>query len=226
MDFSVAEQFRTLDEVLTPVVIELGGDKRPVKLTGVCQHATVQNYFKTVMAGNFWDFSDFATYFQAHSDKWDHDANQQMLRLRGVEDNLGRALKRAKTASDSITVLLKASNQNHEICWLDVDSMEHGLRMLSSPKVVDSERRRCKDAQKFLLSILKQMCSSNGNISLSDLSALWDSLVSFGGSEPDHDIQKLRTEVVDSAGERATTIMCERDVTVDYELLCFLLEMP
>merc|ERR1712176_380946 len=81
VDFAVSEQYRTLDEVLKPAVVGLGGDQKPVPLTLVCHDPYVKYFFQATMGGANWDFSDFASYFHAHSDVWDYDPKESLLRL-------------------------------------------------------------------------------------------------------------------------------------------------
>merc|ERR1712028_226693 len=42
MDFTVAEHYKTLDEILIPAVVEIGGDRDFVKLIHVCRNTRVQ----------------------------------------------------------------------------------------------------------------------------------------------------------------------------------------
>jgi hypothetical protein len=75
------KQFQTLDEVLLPVVLRLGGDKIYVPLTAICQDFSVREYFQVGMKCE-WDFDDFAIYFHAHHETWDYNEKQLSLRMR------------------------------------------------------------------------------------------------------------------------------------------------
>merc|ERR1719491_562829 len=80
-DVQTAWQFQTVDEILTPVVKQLGGDEKHVKLVDACSDPTVRNFFQNGMKCE-WDFDDFASYFHGHYETWDYDATQRLLRLR------------------------------------------------------------------------------------------------------------------------------------------------
>jgi len=113
---------------------------------------------KSFRAGVFWDFADFASYFHAHSDTWDYNAEKRVLRMRIFEDKIGSFLKRARTPMEAIAALLKKAVKQ-DINWLPLDCVGAGLRMLSDAHSVDQG----KDAQIKLLSVLKKMCAASEN---------------------------------------------------------------
>jgi len=74
-----------LDEVLRPVVQQLGGETSFVPLTSICQDQSVRQYFSMGMKCQ-WDFEDFAIYFHAHSETWVYNEKNRSLRLRNEQD--------------------------------------------------------------------------------------------------------------------------------------------
>lgn len=221
MDHSVAEKFRSLEEVLKPVLKEFGGDKEDVKLTKVCQDPKVAHYFQTVMGGAFWDFADFASYFHARSDTFVYDHTRQVLRMRGVEDKVGQALKRAKTPAEAAIALLKTSNQ--DISWLPCDAIKSGLRSLSGSQP-SAQSSGCKDAQIKLLSLLEQMSLAK-KIPLAGLISIWEDLTSFGGDEPDADVRSAQEEAMDAVADCAGELIQTEKFSNDCKSLSVLLDM-
>lgn len=93
-------QYETLDEILIPAVIRLGGDKSPVLLTNVCMDMRVRAYFQT---NGMWDFSDFEIYFMGHWETWDYIPSDQAIRLRSAEES--------KEVVERVNAKRKASSQ-------------------------------------------------------------------------------------------------------------------
>eukprot|EP00929_Paragymnodinium_shiwhaense_P019126 TRINITY_DN13147_c0_g1_i1.p1 TRINITY_DN13147_c0_g1~~TRINITY_DN13147_c0_g1_i1.p1 ORF type:complete len:812 (-),score=184.33 TRINITY_DN13147_c0_g1_i1:398-2833(-) len=230
MDFGVCEKFRTLDEVLKPAMLDLGGDRKYINLKVVCQDTRVQNYFRTTMAGSFWDYNDFALYFHAHNDVWDYDANSQNLRVRGAQEKYGMSLKRAKTPEEASSFLLAAGK--HDIRWLPVDVIQKLLQVLSKPSSALSMKSSATTsdrdkAQATLLNILKEMCEHGGNVSVSGLLPLWPELSSFGGADIAADTKRLRTEVMQVVARCISRQLQSGSGTeLDFAMVTRLLDLP
>merc|ERR1712113_215965 len=95
-------QYETLDEILIPAVVKLGGNRGPVLLSNVCMDTRVRAYFQT---NGIWDFSDFEIYFLAHCETWDYDATKFSIRLRSAEESkeiASGAKRKAPSQSSSV----------------------------------------------------------------------------------------------------------------------------
>lgn len=227
MDFGVCEKFKTLDEALLPSVLSLGGDKQPVQLARVCQDSRVQAYFKLSMGGVSWDYNDFSLYFHAHSDRWEYDANQLLLRLRGPEEKLIHTLGRAKTPEEAISRLNSVQQQ---LQWLPLDVCQRALQLLSKPisDVATTMPGACtgeshKTASVKVLTVVRDMCISRRQVSFDGLIPLW----SLIADHPNADIQQLRSETLQALGQCVSTLLIDADASsIGLESLDALLSMP
>lgn len=228
LDYNSAEQHRTLDEILVPVVIELRVHMTPTKLTDVCKHHWVTTYFQEILGGNFWDFNDFATHFHAHDDKWQYNETLRMVKLRSLEEQIACSLKRARTPAEAVRALTKKGDS--DLCSLPHDSLSVGVEMLSEFKIKSSNPTAgCKDAQIILLKTLRQMCSNADRTSpqaLLQFASLWNSLSAFAGKDCDVDVAGLVSAFKDALIDLTSHMIQLKKTIVDAKLLELVLNMP
>eukprot|EP00928_Gymnodinium_smaydae_P038691 TRINITY_DN26632_c0_g3_i1.p1 TRINITY_DN26632_c0_g3~~TRINITY_DN26632_c0_g3_i1.p1 ORF type:complete len:984 (-),score=235.93 TRINITY_DN26632_c0_g3_i1:370-3321(-) len=237
-DFNVSERFKTIDEVLLPAVLDCGGAKEYVKLTRICQDQRVQLYFQKTMGGAVWDFNDFAFHFHAHSDRWDYDPQQQVLRLRGPEEKRQRLLLRAKSPEELAATLLGPGSEDMQ--RLPIDILERVLLVLSAgqsaspPQTLATQEASgggpasVPAAQVRAMGILRDTClASNPALPLSRLLALWPTLRNFGGKALLPQVLRAKKEAVETVGRYCSKLLQRADDTsVDFDALGVLLSMP
>lgn len=224
VDFAVSEKFRTLDEVLVPAVVAVGGDKEPVKLTTVCQDKSIAAYFQVTMGGAAMDFTDFALYFHAHSDRWKYDESQQMLQMRGPQEKLGCALSRAQKLSEAIRLLSQPTQLKVE--WLPLEAIEKVLLLFSEarPAGAGPSSTAANSELKKLITILKDMCLSGHRVILSGLPSLWGILSKL---EVDNSIEQLLiSDTLDAIVQRSSKLLRAEDTALDLKSLTAVFDMP
>jgi len=183
-DFSVAEKFRTLDEVLIPVVSCMGGIRKPVPLTQICQDGHISGYFRMVLGRAIWSAEDWEIYFHAHSDRWQYDPSKQIVRLRGPSEKIALLLRSAQTKQEVFAAIADAPDEH--LAQLDLDVFEHSLRVLfGAPDSAQSDGP-CGGEQSFwgvgekLLAAIARALRSGDVGDLPSLAALQHQLSVFG----------------------------------------------
>lgn len=98
-DFSATLRFKDLEEVLVPLA-EKKKHGLWVPLSELRESQEVAAYFQKVMKKPLWDVEDFAAYFEGHWTQWEYRADDQMVRLRPLDEKLSKVLRSASTSAD------------------------------------------------------------------------------------------------------------------------------
>eukprot|EP00933_Yihiella_yeosuensis_P002352 TRINITY_DN1039_c1_g1_i1.p1 TRINITY_DN1039_c1_g1~~TRINITY_DN1039_c1_g1_i1.p1 ORF type:complete len:953 (+),score=146.15 TRINITY_DN1039_c1_g1_i1:105-2861(+) len=222
MDFANSQKFRTLDEVLVPVVKSMSGDRDFIKLGRICQDSRVSAYFTQVM-GKTWDFTDFELYFHAHSDRWEYDSSQQSVKMRKAEDKIFLQLRRVKTVDEATSLLMSGDLDERELSKMPLEAVEGSLQQFAE-KGGSLESHRLAESK--VLKAFQDGCLYLPPSSFQRLVAIWSILSKAGklGIKPDH--AELRAATQETCRRAVERFLGSGDTVVDMKALETLLEMP
>lgn len=226
MDFSVSEKFRTLDEILIPIVKKMGGDRKPVPLVNILQDTHLNAFFRAVLGKPLWDAGDFEIYFLGHSDRWDFDAEKQVVRVRGQQEKLALNLKRAHSTTEIVRAIEKGTESH--MAKLDVGTLEYVWPLLLEASLPGQGSDALVAARtKFLTGVVGILAKDGVDMSYEKLVWLYGklSILSTAGHDA---LEPLCEEALRSAVIRAATMLLQPkgDEIKELEVLHCLFQMP
>lgn len=229
-DYNSAAQYMTVEEVLIPVVQNLGGDKGYVPLAKLQEDVSVQRYFQRTLGQTVWQYEDFATYFEGHWDRWDFDIRTNSVRVRGTEEKIGYALQCAKTPDDAASVI---ANAGDDIKDMALDKVEYALRILTNLNTNDASGgvtamvNRLTAQRRMLQQTLRKVAITGGDdVSLLRLLSMGETLTNFGGPTASNEIVQLRNETRKAVARRVSDFLQESpDMVLEFRALSELLRI-
>lgn len=133
VDFAATARYMTLEEVLIPAVMRLGGQHQFVSIDALRGDPGVQSYFLNTLKSSMWPREEFEAYFQGHYQRWTLDTLQGKVRLRTCAERLlaiGDVAGRAGVATDLLAVLAKTTDD--ELRTLSPSHVEGVLARLAA----------------------------------------------------------------------------------------------
>eukprot|EP00928_Gymnodinium_smaydae_P036406 TRINITY_DN25453_c0_g2_i1.p1 TRINITY_DN25453_c0_g2~~TRINITY_DN25453_c0_g2_i1.p1 ORF type:complete len:894 (-),score=97.62 TRINITY_DN25453_c0_g2_i1:65-2746(-) len=227
-DIGEAEKYKTVDEILTPVVISYGGDKTFIDLDLIMDNGTFKMDFRKIKS-SMWDVKDFETYFQAHWERWDYDLAKRKVRLRSVKEILQYSLKRAQTPPEILSILGCPSVEadKHFVSSLPLDTTGHILSVLACAAVAFDVSFK-KALPSGISRILTSLSSDNFlNAQLTSLVSLWRGLEALNEKMwLDSEMDTLRRQHTKDVEARVTRVLGSEKCELDFAALADLLEVP
>ncbi|CAK0807207.1 unnamed protein product, partial [Prorocentrum cordatum] len=86
VDFVQSFRFISMEEVLVPAIIKLGGGFDYVSISQVQADIDIQVYFERVLQRPVWTEDDLATFFEGRADDFDCNMLLRGVRLRSKQD--------------------------------------------------------------------------------------------------------------------------------------------
>jgi len=227
VDFGVREQYRTLDEVLIPVVAYLsGGGAGHVTLNQVREDRNVIAYFQSIMGKPVWDVEDFASYFQGHWDLFDYNTSNRTLRLRGPQERLIRALDRAKSIDEALSALGGASEA--QFTSLGYEMIEKALNWLMDAQSVSGVPppvEKLAAGQRTVLMAIQAVCAHGRQLTLANAMTLRTRAKALASAN--QQVAQLQVQTEDVVVRCASQLlMGSKELGLDLKLLTELLDLP
>eukprot|EP00927_Polykrikos_kofoidii_P059603 TRINITY_DN54749_c0_g1_i1.p1 TRINITY_DN54749_c0_g1~~TRINITY_DN54749_c0_g1_i1.p1 ORF type:complete len:945 (-),score=192.98 TRINITY_DN54749_c0_g1_i1:99-2849(-) len=202
VDYASMARYKTLEEMLVPVVEGLGGHTGFVNLTAVRSDATLRSYFQNTLRKAVWDQEDFESYFAGHYDNWDFDAKRGRVRLRSKHERLAQSLRRA--AGNAAEVAAAVSAAGPELASLAPDTAEYVLKVLAGPPPQDGDVSACVNHVTAQKSILTAMSGIARRAPLGRILTLSPKVTALGGEGVSKELAAQRIEASRHLGESAT----------------------
>jgi len=124
-DFSATLRYKDLEEVLVPLAEKIRGAWIP--LSQMRESPEVASYFSKVLKKPLWDVEDFAAYFEGHWTQWEYNAEEQLVRLRPIDEKLTKVLRSASSTTDAAEAILHAGE---ELSQLGLHGALQAIRLL------------------------------------------------------------------------------------------------
>eukprot|EP00929_Paragymnodinium_shiwhaense_P023900 TRINITY_DN14854_c0_g1_i1.p1 TRINITY_DN14854_c0_g1~~TRINITY_DN14854_c0_g1_i1.p1 ORF type:complete len:1010 (-),score=301.45 TRINITY_DN14854_c0_g1_i1:38-3067(-) len=129
VDFTYMQKYKTLEEVLIPVVFQRGNYTMFVSMPSLISDPNVRQFFHVTLNKAMWTKEDWDGYFEGHFEQWEYDGRMFRVRLRSKQEMLARALAQAQ-GSIVPTAAAVAGAGTEELNGLPVESMEAVLMVL------------------------------------------------------------------------------------------------
>jgi len=208
VDYTQMFNFITMEEVLTPAVTGLGGEKAYIPLSELRGQQDVRTYFHTVLKKEPWPDEDFESFFSSRCAEWDYDAKGSCVRLRSKHEQLASSLRRSRSLAEDAAAISAASD--YDVCKLPLDTLETLLERFGQPVPPMAEVSfvvNIRDSQKKILQALPEGCEKKGEngkrkgASLRRVLDIYEQVSVFGGDKPDDAIAKRRGETARELGD-------------------------
>eukprot|EP00931_Biecheleriopsis_adriatica_P007380 TRINITY_DN108670_c0_g1_i1.p1 TRINITY_DN108670_c0_g1~~TRINITY_DN108670_c0_g1_i1.p1 ORF type:complete len:981 (-),score=222.15 TRINITY_DN108670_c0_g1_i1:17-2959(-) len=227
VDFSQMFRFITMDEVLLPAIVSLGGDRTYVSLEQILADMNIRVYFEKVLQRAPWNYEDFGYFFGSRSDEFDYDSQSYMVRLRSKQEQLSNSLQRAKSAADLAASISRADDRMLEL--LPLETVEMVLETLGQPPPVEEGASAVvnhMDAQKKILAAMHKACEQS-KASFKQLLSLHAKIVKFGGEALEAKIAAKRSEAARSLGGFMSDEISKNGVGDEFtfQVFCSMCEM-
>lgn len=131
VDYVQMFRFITMEEVLMPAVVKLGGGLDYVSLETVRADSDIRAYFEKVVQRPVWTDEDFWIFFESRSNDFDYDSKRGMVRLRSKQEQLANSLQRAQGDVEVAATISKAGEGS--LALLPMDTFEVVLDTLGPP---------------------------------------------------------------------------------------------
>lgn len=192
VDYTQMFKYITAEEVLMPAVVSLGGTREYIPLNTIRGDSNVNLFFQNVLKKAVWGDDDFEYFFQSRSAEWDYDAERLRVRLRSKHEQLANALRRSRNTGEVAAAISAASEA--DTGRLPLETLEAVLLALGQPPPAQADVTyivNILDAQKKVILGLPKACV---DVSLKRLLSVSESVLAFGGENPDTKVVKWKDE--------------------------------